>query len=56
LFDLNFLGPSGGQLMVSQSANDLKRIRTDHIGSLVRPLKLKESFGVLTAARSIQRN
>ena len=31
--------------MVSQSANDLKRIRTDHIGSLVRPAKLKETFG-----------
>ena len=30
--------------MVSQSANDLKRIRTDHIGSLVRPVKLKEAF------------
>jgi 5-methyltetrahydropteroyltriglutamate--homocysteine methyltransferase len=31
--------------MVSPSANDLKRIRTDHIGSLVRPAKLKETFG-----------
>jgi 5-methyltetrahydropteroyltriglutamate--homocysteine methyltransferase len=31
--------------MVSQSANDPKRIRTDHIGSLVRPVKLKEAFG-----------
>jgi 5-methyltetrahydropteroyltriglutamate--homocysteine methyltransferase len=31
--------------MVLQSANDLKRIRTDHIGSLVRPVKLKEAFG-----------
>ena len=31
--------------MDSQPANDLKRIRTDHIGSLVRPAKLRETFG-----------
>ena len=31
--------------MVTYSANDLRRIRTDHIGSLVRPAKLKETFG-----------
>jgi 5-methyltetrahydropteroyltriglutamate--homocysteine methyltransferase len=31
--------------MVSHSANDLRRIRVDHIGSLVRPGKLKEAFG-----------
>jgi 5-methyltetrahydropteroyltriglutamate--homocysteine methyltransferase len=31
--------------MTSQSAKDLKRIRTDHIGSLVRPEVLKETFG-----------
>jgi 5-methyltetrahydropteroyltriglutamate--homocysteine methyltransferase len=31
--------------MDSQPANDLKRIRTDHIGSLVRPAKLREAFG-----------
>ena len=30
--------------MTSQPANDLKGIRTDHIGSLVRPPKLKEAF------------
>jgi len=31
--------------MVSHSADDLRRIRVDHIGSLVRPGKLKETFG-----------
>jgi 5-methyltetrahydropteroyltriglutamate--homocysteine methyltransferase len=31
--------------MDSQPANDLRRIRTDHIGSLVRPAKLRETFG-----------
>jgi 5-methyltetrahydropteroyltriglutamate--homocysteine methyltransferase len=31
--------------MVSQPAEDLRRVRTDHIGSLVRPAKLKETFG-----------
>jgi 5-methyltetrahydropteroyltriglutamate--homocysteine methyltransferase len=31
--------------MVAQSANDLKRVRTDHIGSLVRPVRLREIFG-----------
>ena len=30
--------------MNSSSTEDLKRIRTDHIGSLVRPVKLKEAF------------
>ena len=30
--------------MNSSSTEDLKRLRTDHIGSLVRPAKLKEAF------------
>ncbi len=30
--------------MHSSSTEDLKRLRTDHIGSLVRPAKLKEAF------------
>jgi 5-methyltetrahydropteroyltriglutamate--homocysteine methyltransferase len=33
------------QIMDSQPANDLKWIRTDHIGSLVRPARLREAFG-----------
>ena len=31
-------------MMNSTSMNDLKRLRIDHIGSLVRPAKLKEAF------------
>ena len=31
-------------MMNSTSINDLKRLRIDHIGSLVRPAKLKEAF------------
>ena len=30
--------------MNSPSMNDLKRLRIDHIGSLVRPQKLREAF------------
>ena len=30
--------------MNSSSTEDLKRLRTDHIGSLVRPAKLREAF------------
>ena len=32
--------------MNSMSMNDLKRLRIDHIGSLVRPAKLKEAFAL----------
>jgi 5-methyltetrahydropteroyltriglutamate--homocysteine methyltransferase len=31
--------------MLSDSTNDLRRLRVDHIGSLVRPGELKEAFG-----------
>jgi 5-methyltetrahydropteroyltriglutamate--homocysteine methyltransferase len=33
-------------MMNSMSMNDLKRLRIDHIGSLVRPAKLKEAFAL----------
>ena len=43
-------------MMNSMSMNDLKRLRIDHIGSLVRPAKLKEAFAATTAGSSAANN